>query len=265
MKNTIHLTYTMTFDSSFHIGTGLRRGLIDRGVARDGAGYLYIPGSTIKGILREKCEHLALNPVFHSERLQNVQSPHARNLRSFARQQTIVEHIFGSQFREGTLYFDNALLQEKTTTALGKDFFQDSDNDPHESSQKAIKKDRFQQFQVEVRSRNCISRRTGTAVEQALFRSEYGIRDIGFTGQISGFIEGIQIPGENVTYALVLFVTSLGLFESIGANKSVGMGKFSLHIQDADLRIDDQPRSLPEFIELLDALKDYDKAVKEAS
>ena len=55
----INIAYQIQFETPFHLGTGLRRGLLDRSVCRDVNGYLYIPGSTLKGVLREKCEQIA--------------------------------------------------------------------------------------------------------------------------------------------------------------------------------------------------------------
>jgi CRISPR/Cas system CMR subunit Cmr4 (Cas7 group RAMP superfamily) len=49
VNDRIHITYTLTFTTPFHCGTGLRSGLIDRTVVRDKDGYLYVPGSTITG------------------------------------------------------------------------------------------------------------------------------------------------------------------------------------------------------------------------
>ncbi|HLX40940.1 MAG TPA: RAMP superfamily CRISPR-associated protein, partial [Ktedonobacteraceae bacterium] len=55
----IQIDYTLTFKTPFHCGTGIRAGLIDRTVVKDGAGYLYVPGSTFKGMVREYCEQLS--------------------------------------------------------------------------------------------------------------------------------------------------------------------------------------------------------------
>src|SRR5690348_6969874 len=55
----LRLDYKLTFTTPFHCGTGLRAGLVDRTVRRDHEGYLYIPGSTLKGVLRERCEQVA--------------------------------------------------------------------------------------------------------------------------------------------------------------------------------------------------------------
>src|SRR6266700_1398594 len=72
----VKIDYELTFKTPFHFGTGIRAGLIDRTIVRDGDGYLYVPGSTFKGVLRERCEQLA--------------------------------RIFGSQNHPGRLYFEDA-------------------------------------------------------------------------------------------------------------------------------------------------------------
>ena len=59
LETLLTLTTGFNFETPFHLGTGLRRGLLDRSVCRDANDYLYIPGSTLKGVLREKCEQLA--------------------------------------------------------------------------------------------------------------------------------------------------------------------------------------------------------------
>jgi len=236
MKNTIHLTYTMTFESSFHIGTGMAHGLIDRGVARDAAGYLYIPGSTIKGILREKCEQLSAYPLFGEESKSFIPSPHLEHLRTFASMPTLVDRIFGSRFREGSVYFDNATMEENPEQGLGKDFFTPQ---------------HFKQLQVEVRTRTSISRRRQTVQEQALFRSEYGINDLTFTGTIYGNVDGPEIK-DKISYPIVLLAAGLRLFDRIGANKSVGMGKFLFRVDDSKIKIDTEYKTLDELIELLD-------------
>src|SRR6266566_678685 len=55
----VQIDYTLAFETPFHFGTGTRIGLIDRTVVRDAEEYLYVPGSTIKGVVREHCEQLA--------------------------------------------------------------------------------------------------------------------------------------------------------------------------------------------------------------
>jgi CRISPR/Cas system CSM-associated protein Csm3 (group 7 of RAMP superfamily) len=219
----------MTFESPFHIGTGMSRGLIDRGVARDAGGYLYIPGATIKGILREKCEQLAVSALFHNEEAEpSIPSPHLEHVREFANMPTLVERIFGSRFRPGTVFFDNATMATETSEQIVP----------------------FKQHQVEVRTRTSISRQRGTVQEQALFRSEYGIRDLAFRGTIAGTVEGSALT-KNICAPVVLLAAGLRLFDRIGANKSVGMGKFAFQVVDDAMKVGAVYKTLDELIELL--------------
>ena len=55
----INIDYQIEFETPFHFGTGLHRNLLDRSVCRDANDYLYIPGSTLKGVFRERCEQIA--------------------------------------------------------------------------------------------------------------------------------------------------------------------------------------------------------------
>ncbi len=52
------IAYDLTFATPFHFGTGIRKGLVDRTLIRDDDDLLYVPGSTLKGVLRERCEQL---------------------------------------------------------------------------------------------------------------------------------------------------------------------------------------------------------------
>jgi CRISPR/Cas system CSM-associated protein Csm3 (group 7 of RAMP superfamily) len=201
-------------------------------------------------VLRENCERLAITPLFNSEPVSRIQSPHTEHLRPFAKTPTLVERIFGSRFREGTVYFDDAIMSENPKNALGKEFFRGRGSGPEDSAKSDIEP-RFKSWQVEVRTQNAISRQTGTAVENALFRSEYGLRNLEFSGRIYGTIEGIEIGDTQISDALVLFAAGFRVFDRIGGNKSVGMGRFVFSVPDSKIRVDEKERTLNELIELL--------------
>src|SRR5947208_10317500 len=104
----LKIEYDLTFTTPFHCGTGIREGVIDRTVVRDGEGYLYVPGSTIKGVLRERCEQLAR---LYSREKKRLSSPHDESaaLAELGRQSsTLITRIFGSHVVPGRLYFDDA-------------------------------------------------------------------------------------------------------------------------------------------------------------
>ena len=240
----ISLDYQITFNSAFHCGSGLAHGLIDRAVVRDKDRYLYIPGSTTKGVLREQCEYLAR---FYG---LSVRDPHDEKVavQSFTGEIDIVESIFGSRYREGSLFFDNAYM-----TDTSKAFFDGATSK------------RYLPMQLETRTQTRLSRRTGTVQEGALYTSEFCIAALEFTGKIHGVITGIQnelselqMPG---TYQLLLVLAGMSAIERIGANRSTGFGNCRITIMN--FLLNDQPQNPRQYCEELDSLFCYDDS-KEA-
>ena len=210
-RDFINIDYRIQFDTPFHLGTGLRRGLLDRSVCRDADGYLYIPGSTLKGVLREKCEQIAR--LFDLRAVSPHNDQAARNA-YFSDETDIVDRIFGSRYKPGELYFDNATL-----IAEDQELFDSRDTSK-----------RYIHLQTETRTQTSISRMLGTVREQALFQSEFGVKTLCFDGQIYGHLEGFHIDENQWSYSLLLLVAGICANGSIGANKSTGMGRYSCEI-----------------------------------
>jgi CRISPR/Cas system CMR subunit Cmr4 (Cas7 group RAMP superfamily) len=208
----IHLVYHLTFETPFHCGTGIREGLIDRTIVRDGQGYLYIPGSTFKGVLRERCEQLAR---FFDQ--PDVASPHderAALLRLRERQPGMVTRIFGSQNHPGRLFFDDAHQSEDDRAQYGS----------------REGKGNYQSLQVSLSTQVRLDRPTRTAVDKALYTSEFGTNDLAFSGVIQGWLDCRPIPtaptqGPAPTYSLLLLLAGLRLVDRLGGNKSTGKGR----------------------------------------
>lgn len=206
-KQSITIKYHLKFLSPFHLGTGLPDGLIHRTVRRDKKGYLFIPGSAIKGVLRTECEKIAEilglpAPSPHDERAA---------LLCYKNNPVITERIFGSRYLESNLHFSNAYLIDND-----KDLFKNNTGE----------KDKFLSLQVFKRAQNSISRLLGTAKEAALWNSEFGIPGLTFEGKIYGYLEGLldEFSEPPVTYELTLLIAGLYAIEQIGANRSTGAG-----------------------------------------
>ncbi len=226
MTDYVKIKYRLTFDSAFHFGTGLRNGLIHRTVARDKDGFLYVPGSTLKGILRDRCEQLA--KLFELTAIE----PHHESsglLESRYQDPDIVMRIFGSRFLPGQLYFDDAKMVKSPP-----------DKQPENNSQRFIDKSyfdgeretgRYKARQVETRTQMSMSRQTGTAKAGHLYTSEYGMRWLRFEGEIYGHLTNFQLPQlTQVNYSLLLLLAGLSSLDHIGGNKSVGAGAVQVDI-----------------------------------
>lgn len=250
----IHLTYTLAFDTPFHFGTGIREGLIDRTIVRDGQGYLYVPGSTFKGVLRERCEQLAR---FYDQ--PGVASPHderAALLRLNQRQPGLLTRIFGSQSQPGRLFFDDAHQSDDdrkqysrpkaSRNGNGQDDDKKSDNT-------------YKSLQVTVSTQVRLDRLTRTAADKALYTSEFGANDLTFQGIIQGWLACSAIPAlaqepTPPTYSLLLLLAGLRLVDRLGGNKSTGKGRCRCAIKT--LKINDSTVELDAWLAWLEYLDD---------
>jgi CRISPR/Cas system CMR subunit Cmr4 (Cas7 group RAMP superfamily) len=243
----IRIVYTLTFATPFHCGTGMREGLVDRTVVRDGQGYLYIPGSTFKGLLRERCEQLAR---FYG--LPNIASPHdtqAALLRMGNVPPSLITHIFGAQHRPGRLFFDDARQE---------------DLEQYNSTEKGAKpgNGKYKSLQVSIATQVRLDRSTRTAVPGALYTSEFGSDGLAFQGIIQGWLDGDPITssaleGTKPTYSLLLLLAGLRMVERIGGNKSTGKGRFTCTI--TELAVNGASIEQQVWESWLDALADLGK------
>ena len=231
----IQIDYTLKFVTLFHFGTGIRNALVDRTVARDSDGYLYVPGSTFKGTLRERCEQLSRLYASEEEN-ERIASPHvaeASLLWLGEVKPTMVARIFGSQTYPAHLFFDDARQSEEERAAYaggkGKD--------------KGSKEEGYKSLQVQAYTQVRMDRPTHTAVQGALYTSEFGNRDVTFSGRIQGALEctpvdpAFRADFANVrdqrnapTYSLLLLLAGLQLVDRLGGNKSTGKGMCTCQI-----------------------------------
>lgn len=251
----IQIGYTLEFSAPFHCGTGVRIGLIDRSVMRDSEEYLYVPGSTIKGVVRELCEQLArFYEDNDPEMRERIASPHdkAIALRDLGATHTLVTRIFGSHICPGRLCF----------------------NDAHQTSEDKRRYDtddeakRYKNLQTDIYTQVRLNRPTRTAVRGALYSSEFGVRKMVFEGSIVGGLDCIPISADideifsggndEPTYSLLLLLAGLRMIERLGGNKSTGKGECRCTI--TQLKINDT--TIPEegwmnWLQHLDALSYY--------
>lgn len=216
----VQINYELAFATPFHLGTGISAGMIDRTVIRDADDYLYVPASTIKGVLREHCEQLCR--FYIPDAQAPVTSPHVTNaaLVEYSGTPTLISRIFGSPLHPGGLRFDDA---------------------------KQAQEDRriSEEIQTSVSTQVRIDRLTRTAANEALYTSEFGANFLTFEGTIKGQLnctpvvlpalttsdQGTLVP----TYSLLLLLAGLLMVERLGGNKSTGKGQCSCRITQVRL------------------------------
>jgi CRISPR/Cas system CMR subunit Cmr4 (Cas7 group RAMP superfamily) len=220
----IQVMYTLAFEAPFHFGTGIRKGLIDRSIIRDSEGYLYVPGSTLKGTVREQCEQLARFYSPSAEEQQRIASPHnaLAALSDFGATRTMITRIFGSPRYPGLLRFDDAQQEDPS-------LFDGKTRDDRDRIGK------FKDAQTGISTQVRLDRLTHTAVDEALYTSEFGIRGLVFVGSISGWLECIPVHFAETehkkltvpvtpSYSLLLLLAGLLMIERLGGSKSTGKG-----------------------------------------
>jgi len=250
------IDYTLSFNTLFHCGTGIRESLIDRTVVRDSGGYLYVPGSTLKGVLRERCEQLArfyaqAEPGKDTD-MQRVPSPHdaAAALQGLGQSKaTMITRIFGSQNKPGLLFFDDAYQSE-------------DEQQQYDTPERRNGKGRYQSLQVSVSTQVRLDRPTRTAVPGALYTSEFGNNDITFHGTIQGWLTCAPIVSDDTsettpTYSLLLLLAGLRMLERLGGNKSTGKGYCACTIGNVELN--GTKAGWQAWLLMLDALAEYDQ------
>jgi CRISPR/Cas system CSM-associated protein Csm3 (group 7 of RAMP superfamily) len=223
---------------------------------RDSKDYLYVPGSTFKGVLRERCEQLARFYEQDDQMKFLVQSPHEARaaLQGFGQTATMVTRIFGSQTYPGRLFFDDVRQTEEE---------QQQYDSPEGKGQ-----GEYKGLQVDIYTQVRLDRPTRTAVKGALYTSELGLADISFTGSIKGWLECTAIddsslvnkdaPEDSPTYSLLLLLAGLQMIERLGGNKSTGKGKCSCEITQVMLNTRECPKELwTSWLEQLDTLAFY--------
>lgn len=245
----IQLLYTLTFQAPFHCGTGLRSGLIDRTIVRDAEGYLYVPGSSIKGALRMHCEGLArLYEQDNADFLERIDSPHEmkKALWGMSNHLTMITRVFGSQQHPGHLFFDDAQQSEQ-------------DKKLYDSKERGGR-GKYQRLQTDLYTQVRLDRPTRTAVVGALYTSEFGIKGFTFNGSITGWLQCIPIEAVNnePTYSLLLLLAGLYVLDRLGGNRSTGKGQCSCNI--TQLRVNGQSftdAQWKSWLDHLDALSSY--------
>ncbi len=242
--NRIDLRYTLTMKSAFHFGTGLRKGLIHRSLAQNREGYLFIPGSTIKGSLRNQLHDLqdvlglrhkfsAVNPNRDTEALAE-----------FKPSEDFMRFIFGTRYIPSTLFFDDAHLAK---------------NDRAHFDGLKLDDKKYLAKQSEMRTQVCISRLTRTAESDKLFSSEFGIRELNFDGRIYGRLSGVPLDGSNYSYSLIMLLAALKALDQLGGNKSTGAGE--VNCSSTDLKIDGITVSAEDVLRSMSYLEIYSLAV----
>ncbi len=193
--------YSVKFQAPVLPGSGHGVAGVDRAAARTMAGpglrVPYIPGSHLRGVVREKVEHLA-RLVLGDDAVKTIAHVEDQAMRPDL--DDPVARLFVSGGRQGLVVFRD-LLPSRNDRESGGD------------SGDALGK-------VAVRARVSIDRRTGTQRGQRLFDHETWHP----AGRLAGRVDAWLENEDTARFDLALLVGGLRLVDALGANRSAGLG-----------------------------------------
>ncbi|MDM8538278.1 RAMP superfamily CRISPR-associated protein [Desulfobacterales bacterium HSG17] len=201
MHHYLKLKLTIQFESRWHTGSGEGNILTDRLIQKDARGMPHIPGSTLKGVIRESCEKLSRTLGF-----PEPSNPHSTDIKfpgsfnALNKAPSPVDRLFGNKFEEGGIFFRSARLTEN----VHHHFF--------------------------TQSRVRMNRKLGTGRDQHLFSSEYGL-PMSFETSIDAHHQALAILEEDdPPYAYCLLIAAILMVDRLGGDKSTGAGQLPNNI-----------------------------------
>ena len=180
---------------------------------RGGDGAPFVPGSHVKGVLRHQCERLAV-----ALGVETV-DPHAgadegdrslvAHFQPLAKSRLLIDRLFGSRYQGECMFVTDAVP----------------------SAQRPLRG-------TTVAARTAIDRVTGTVMEQHLFTTEIVEAGIDLRGTIRARHPGgvLTQDDDGFPYEYALLVAGLLSLETLGGDKSVGLGRCEVSIEQDALR-----------------------------
>ena len=226
----LDLCYRIVWKGRWHVGSGYQSAVADRLLRRLPNGSPFVPGSQIKGVLRHQCERLALTLDLEAVDPHASNEEHTQHLvkhfTPLAKSKLMVDRLFGSRYQGECLFVTNAM--------------------PTSSEAKIT---------TPVQTRTAIDRITGTVMERHLFTTELTEGDTELQGTIRArHPAGVLTQYEDgFPYEYSLLIAGLLSLDALGGDKSVGLGRCRIDLEEKALRWND------ENISKEDALQSFDE------
>ena len=206
-KRIVNLQIDITFHSPFIVGSGFgMAGIIDSTTVKDNDNIVFVPASTIKGKIRSEFKKVwesfgeAVCNSIIANRPEICKSDDIKDACAMCR-------IFGSEFYEGHLIFEDAVMDSKTRELFSK----------------IVKSRPLPAFQSSIRTGTRLNRYLRTVEKGALFTFEVVNPYVTFTSVISG---SCYMTDEEYS----LFKGTIETITHLGGNKAGGMGRCNIQL-----------------------------------
>jgi len=242
------------FEGAFHLGTGRAEGLIQRTLRQAADGRPYLPGSALKGALRQTAARLtyrldrvareidaAPDEYLGTRRRgtkvlsERCQAPRPQDMCQSA-EPCLVCRVFGNVFTGPRLTVDDAYAADQSPfdRSLQALLQGTSEAVPDASDQNEKASSRFKSrvSAIDTVTRIQIDQRRKGTKQGALFTSEYS-QPAAYASQLSGTMPLTPVPDHDIPIALVLLAASVAACDQIGAEASTGHGQCRIEGPDS--------------------------------
>ena len=219
----LDLSYRIAWQGRWHVGSGYQSAAADRHQRRwGGDGQPFVPGSQIKGVLRHQCERLAaalnlgtVDPHAGTEERDRRLTEHFQPL---AKSCLLIDRLFGTRYQGECLFVTNAVPVDSNRCSA-----------------------------TAVEARTAIDRVTGTARERHLFTTELVDGEVDLRGQIRARHPAgvLTQDDDDLPYEYALLVAGVLSLDTLGGDKSVGLGRCNMSIEPESLRWNGREETLP--------------------
>lgn len=230
----LDVTFRITWQANWHVGSGQGTAKVDRLLRRRACGPKaerapFVPGSQIKGVLRHQCERLTalLGGQVVSPHVVGLEPDHALldKFRPLGSSALAIDRLFGSRFQGDCLFVEDAVPVEAWRSALM------------------------------LHSRTSIDRVTGTERDRTLFVTELASAtspELKSRIQARHSVGVLTQDGECFPFEYSLLLAGLLSLDSLGGDKSTGLGECRITVPGKTVRWNDQPN-----YPIADALKSF--------
>lgn len=255
----LDIPITVRFQGSFHLGTGQGEGLADQTVRRSASGAPYVPGSALKGALRQTAERAVRTFDAFLRDGDDVPDEWRLGVRRRGAEKTgqmcraprpeamcqstdpcLVCRLFGNTYSGRRLIVDDAYADRTAPeTKSLRALFEDSEDSGEGTGpggsldeEVVVRKERSERAsRTETVTRLRMDRRRQGAKHAALFTTEYAQAHTPFRSQLSGEVPLTPINGEGPPAELVLLAATLRATDQIGGEASAGRGECDLQVE----------------------------------
>lgn len=221
----LDLKYEIVWQGRWHVGSGYQSAATSRLLQRIGGvdGTPFVPGSQIKGVLRHQCERftlaLGLEAINPHAGIQKDNKKLVEHFKPLAESSLVVDRLFGSRYQGECLFVTNAtpvLAEEKTVTT--------------------------------VQPRIALDRVTGTVLEHHLFTTEIAEGGVNLQGTLRArHPTGVLTQEDDgFPYEYALLLAALMSLDTLGGDKSIGLGRCEIRLKEETLCWNGQSISLDE-------------------